>query len=263
MRPTAASARRWALLVLVGVLGGLLSGLFGVGGGAVMVPLLIWLLGMNQRRAAATSLVAIVPTAIVGALTYGIGGHVAIVAGAVLAAGGIGGSLIGSRMLRRMPVGLLRWMFIGLLGVGAVQTLIDIPSRDSDISLTMASGAILLMVGVLMGVASGLFGIGGGVIVVPILIAGFGASDLLAKGTSLVAMIPAAMTGSVVNMRAHLVRAGDGLVVGVAASAASLLGVALAYLISPFVSGLLFFLLMIATMAQLSYRAVKLRGTED
>lgn len=257
------SARRWALLVVVGLLGGLLSGLFGVGGGAVMVPLLIWLLGMGQRRAAATSLVAIVPTAIVGALTYGIGGHVAIVAGAVLGVGAIGGSLLGSRLLRRLPIGVLRWMFIGLLGVGAIQTLVDIPSRDSDISLTLVSGAMLLLVGVLMGVASGLLGVGGGVIVVPILIAGFGASDLLAKGTSLVAMIPAAMTGSGANVRAHLVKPGDGLVVGVAASAASWLGVVFAYRISPFVSSLLFFVLMIATMAQLAYRAVKLRGTED
>ncbi len=263
MRDAPASARRWGLLLVVGVVGGLLSGLFGVGGGAVMVPLLIWLLGMDQRRAAATSLVAIVPTAVVGALTYGIGGHVAIVAGLVLSAGAIGGSLIGARLLRRVPVAALRWMFIGLLGVGAVQTLIDIPTRDSHIALTLVSGAILLLVGALMGIASGLFGIGGGVIVVPILMAGFGASDLLAKGTSLAAMIPAAMTGSVVNLRGHLVRAGDGLVVGVAASVASLLGVVLAYLISPFVSGLLFFLLMMATMAQLSYRAVKLRGTED
>jgi hypothetical protein len=218
---------------------------------------------MDQRRAAATSLVAIVPTAIVGALVYGIGGHVAIVAGAVLGLGAIGGSLLGSRLLRRLPIGVLRWMFIGMLGVGAIQTLIDIPSRDSHISLTPVSIVTLVLVGVLMGVASGLLGVGGGLIVVPILITGFGASDLLAKGTSLVAMIPAALTGSGVNVRAHVVKASDGLVVGVAASAASWLGVAFAYRISPFVSSVLFFVLMIVTMVQLAYRAVKLRGIED
>lgn len=257
------SARRWAMLVVVGLLGGLLSGLFGVGGGTVVVPLLIWLLHMDQRRAAATSLVAIVPTATVGALTYGIGGHVAILVAFMLSAGAIGGSLVGSRMLRRLPVGVLRWLFVGLLAVAAVQTVINIPSRDSDIVVTPSSGAILLAVGVVMGVASVLFGIGGGVIAVPILMVGFGASDLLAKGTSLAAMIPAAATGSVANIRAHLVEAGDGLVVGLAASASSLLGVVFAYRISPFVSSLLFFVLMVATMAQLAYRAVRLRGTED
>ncbi len=263
MRAAPVSARRWALLVVVGLIGGFQSGLFGVGGGTVMVPLFMWLLGMDQRRAAATSLVAIIPTAIIGALTYGIGGHLAIVAGLVLAAGGIAGALIGSRLLRRLPMGVLRWMFVALLGVGAVQTLVDIPSRDSEISLTLTSGAILLMVGVLMGIASGLFGIGGGVIMVPVLMAGFGASDLLAKGTSLLAMIPAATTGSVANIRAHLIRAGDGLVVGLAAAAASLLGVASAYLLTPFASHLLFFLLMIVIMTQLAYRAVKLHGTDN
>jgi hypothetical protein len=256
-------APRWLLLGVVGILGGVLSGVFGVGGGAVMVPLLIWMLRMDQRRAAATSLVAIVPTAIVGSVAYGIGGHVAFVAGGLLAAGGIGGAVLGSRLLRRVPIGILRWMFIGLLGVAAVETLIEIPSRDAEISLTLVSGAILLLIGVFMGVASGLFGIGGGVIVVPILMAGFGASDLLAKGTSLAAMIPAAITGSAANMRARLVRARDGVVVGLAASAASLLGVVFSYHINPRVSGQLFFALLTVTIAQLAYRAVKLRGRED
>ncbi|WP_291378196.1 sulfite exporter TauE/SafE family protein [Demequina sp.] len=256
-------APRWLLLLIVGILGGLLSGVFGVGGGAVMVPLLIWLLGMDQRRAAATSLVAIVPTAIVGSVAYGFGGHVAIIVGGLVAVGGIGGALIGTRLLRRVPIGVLRWMFVGLLGLAAVETLIDIPSRDAEISLTMVSGTILLLVGVLMGVASGLFGIGGGVIVVPILMGGFGASDLLAKGTSLAAMIPAAITGSAANMRARLVRVGDGLVVGFAASAASLLGVVVAYHINPRVSGLLFSVLLTVTMVQLAYRAIKLRGVAD
>jgi hypothetical protein len=263
MRDAPVAARRWVLLVVVGLLGGVLSGVFGVGGGAVMVPLLIWLLGMDQRRAAATSLVAIVPTAIVGSVAYGIGGHVAFVAGGLVAAGGIGGAVLGSRLLRRVPIGLLRWMFIGLLGLAAVETLLEIPSRDAEISLTLVSGAILLLIGALMGVASGLFGIGGGVIVVPILMAGFGASDLVAKGTSLAAMIPAAITGSAANVRAQVVRASDGLAVGFAASAASLLGVVFSYHINPRVSGQLFFVLLTVTVAQLAYRAVKLRGKED
>lgn len=262
MRTAAPGARRGALLVAVGLLGGMLSGFFGVGGGTVMVPLLIWLLGMDQRRAVATSLVAIVPTAIVGAVTYGVGGHVGIVAGLVLSVGAIGGSLIGSRLLRRLPLGVLRWMFIGLLGFAAVETLLEIPSRDAGIDLTLTSGAVLLLVGVLMGVASGLFGVGGGIVVVPIMIAGFGASDLLAKGTSLFAMIPAALTGSVVNLRAGVVTTADGMVAGVAAALASLLGVALAYLISPLTSGVLFFALMVVTIAQLVYRAITLRGTD-
>ncbi|MGO7983916.1 sulfite exporter TauE/SafE family protein, partial [Rhizobium johnstonii] len=80
------------LLVLTGVIGGVLSGAFGVGGGILMVPLLINLVGMNQRQASATSLLAIVPTSIVGSITYLAAGHVDLLAGLFLAIGGVIGS---------------------------------------------------------------------------------------------------------------------------------------------------------------------------
>ena len=114
---TSTVPRRVLVLVLVGILGGLLSGAFGVGGGIVMVPLLMWFLGMDQRRAAATSLVAIVPTAIAGSIQYLALGHLDVVAGLLVAVGGIGGSLIGTRLLRTLPLGWLRWLFIALLVV--------------------------------------------------------------------------------------------------------------------------------------------------
>ena len=66
-RPT---VRRILLLVLVGVIGGTFSGALGVGGGIVMVPLMLTLLKFDQRRAAATSLAAIVLSSISGAATY-------------------------------------------------------------------------------------------------------------------------------------------------------------------------------------------------
>ena len=53
----------------------MLSGLFAIGGGILMVPLLTWRAGMDQRRAAATSLVAIIPTGIVSSITYLVNGQ--------------------------------------------------------------------------------------------------------------------------------------------------------------------------------------------
>ena len=61
---------------MIGLVGGLLSGAFGVGGGILMVPLLITFAGMDQRRASAASLAAIVPTAVVGSITYLANGEV-------------------------------------------------------------------------------------------------------------------------------------------------------------------------------------------
>ncbi len=68
-------------------MGGLLAGMFGVGGGILMVPLLMLWAHMDQRRAAATSLVAIVPTAIAGATTYGIAGEIDLIAALLVGAG--------------------------------------------------------------------------------------------------------------------------------------------------------------------------------
>ena len=57
------------VLVIVGMIVGLLSGMFGIGGGTVIVPALVWL-GLSQRHAAATSMLAIVPTSISGVISF-------------------------------------------------------------------------------------------------------------------------------------------------------------------------------------------------
>lgn len=231
--------------------------MFGVGGGIIMVPLLIWLIGFDQRRAAATSLVAIVPAAISGTIQYAAAGHLDVVAGLLIAAGGIAGSLVGTRLLKTLPLGWLRWLFIALLVISAVRLFFEVPSRGADIALTPGAIAGLIVLGLLMGVASGLFGIGGGVIAVPVLITLFGASDLLAKGTSLLAMIPTALTGSVANTRNGLVRPLDGIIAGIAATAASFGGVAVAFLLSPQLASILFAVLLVIAITQLVFRAVR------
>ena len=233
--------------------------MFGVGGGIIMVPLFVWLIGLDQRHASATSLIAIVPSAVAGAIQYAVAGHLDIVVGLIIAAGGIAGSLVGTRLLKTLPLGWLRWLFIALLLVTAVRLFFEVPSRGADIVLTPGVIAGLVVLGLVMGVASGLFGIGGGVIAVPVLITLFGASDLLAKGTSLLAMIPTALTGSVANTRNGLVRPLDGIVAGVAAAAASFGGVAVAFVLSPQLASILFAILLCVVIAQLVVRAIRQR----
>ena len=251
------TVRRILLLLLVGAIGGFLSGMFGVGGGIIMVPLFVLLCGLDQRHASATSLVAIVPSAISGAVQYAVAGHLDLVAGLLIAAGGVAGSLVGTRLLKTLPLGWLRWLFIALLVVTAVRLLFEVPSRGADVVLTPGTIAALVVLGLVMGVASGLFGIGGGVIAVPVLITLFGASDLIAKGTSLLAMIPTALTGSIANARNGLVRPLDGIIAGVAATAASFGGVAVAFLLSPQLASILFAVLLIVAITQMVLRAVR------
>jgi len=231
--------------------------MFGVGGGIIMVPLFVWLIGLDQRHASATSLIAIVPSAVAGAIQYAVAGHLDIVVGLIIAAGGIAGSLVGTRLLKTLPLGWLRWLFIALLLVTAVRLFFEVPSRGADIVLTPGVIAGLVVLGLVMGVASGLFGIGGGVIAVPVLITLFGASDLLAKGTSLLAMIPTALTGSVANTRNGLVRPLDGIIAGVAATAASFGGVAVAFLLTPQLASILFAILLAIAITQMVVRAIR------
>lgn len=244
-------------LLAVGAVGGLFSGLFGVGGGLLMVPLLMWWARFDQRRATATSLLAIVPTALVGAIGYAIGGEIDVIAGLVVGLGALAGAPLGAWLLRRLPLAWLRWMLIIGMLAAAVYLVVVEPSRGATLSLSLAVVLSLFVLGLVMGVLAGLFGIGGGVVAVPVLIAVFGMGDLVAKGTSLIAMVPAAVLGSLTNRVNQLVRVRDGLMVGLTAVAGSVGGVALAFLIPPALSGLLFGLLLVGAAVQLIVRTLK------
>lgn len=238
-------------------MGGLLSGLFGVGGGIIMVPLLIGFAGLDQRRAAATSLVAIVPSATVGGLTYASQGHVDLVAAAFVAGGAIVGAYVGTSLLRRLSLPLLRWLFLALMLGVALRMLVLVPERGVEVEVTVSVALGLVALGLVMGVASGMFGIGGGVIAVPALMALFGAGDLVAKGTSLLIMLPTALMGTWRNRRNGFADLRTGAVVGLAAMAASFGGAALAFLIPPRVSTLLFAGLVLVSAVQLAVRGLR------
>jgi uncharacterized membrane protein YfcA len=124
-----------------------------------------------------------------------------------------------------------------------------------DVDVPVALG--LVGTGVVMGVASGLFGIGGGVFLVPILISVFGAGDLPAKGTSLLVVLATALVGTVTNLRGGLVDLRAGAVVGTAATLASFGGVALAFALPPRLSGALFAGLLLISAAQITARALR------
>jgi uncharacterized protein len=100
-----------AELLAIGLAGGLLSGLLGVGGGVIMVPLLVLWAGYGQRDAHAASLGAIVPISIAGILTYGIAGQVNWFDASALAVGAVAGAAIGAGMLARIDERALRIVF--------------------------------------------------------------------------------------------------------------------------------------------------------
>ena len=100
-----------ARLASVGVLGGMLSGLLGIGGGIVMVPLLVYWAGYPQRQAHAASLGAIIPISAAGVLTYGVAGKVRWVDAAALAVGAVVGARTGAGLLARVDERVLKGVF--------------------------------------------------------------------------------------------------------------------------------------------------------
>ncbi|MDD7944603.1 sulfite exporter TauE/SafE family protein [Microbacterium sp. NE2HP2] len=251
------SARFYLACAGVGLAAGLLSGLFGVGGGTVIVPLLVLLLGFDQRLAAGTSLAAIVPTASVGVISYALTGSVAWVPAIILAAGAVIGAQIGSWLLAKIPQNALRWGFVGFLVVVIVMLFIVVPSRDAVLELNWGVGIGLAGLGLFTGIMAGLLGVGGGVIVVPALMFLFGTSDLIAKGTSLLMMIPTAISGTVGNARRRNVDLVAALVVGLAACTTTALGAWIATLLNPLTANILFAVFLTFIASQMAIRAVK------
>ncbi|WP_084127584.1 sulfite exporter TauE/SafE family protein [Demequina sp. NBRC 110054] len=243
----------------VGLLAGLLSGLFGVGGGIVIVPLLSLILGFDHRLAAGTSLAAIVPTAAVGVITYATHGSVAWVAALVIALGAVVGAQAGSWLLHRLPLDALRWGFIGFLGFVVAMLFVVVPSRDAGLELTWWSVPGLILVGLLTGVLSGVLGVGGGIIVVPALMLLFGTSDLLARGTSLLMMIPTAASGTIGNLRRGNVNIPAALIVGASACLTATLGANAAKLMGPVASNALFAIFVVTVAANMAIGMLRKR----
>jgi len=106
-------------LALIGVLAGVFSALFGVGGGIVIVPLLILAAAVPERSATGTSLAAIGITAAAGALLYGLEGHLHVGHAALVGLPAAAGAVVGTAVQQRLPVRSLTFGFAGLLVVVA------------------------------------------------------------------------------------------------------------------------------------------------
>ena len=188
-------------------------------------------------------------------ISYAVHGSVAWIPALLLAAGAVVGAQIGTWLLPRLSLTVLRWAFVGFLVAVVVSLFVVIPSRDAELTLTVLSGAALVVLGVVTGILSGLIGVGGGIIVVPALMLLFGTSDLVAKGTSLLMMIPTAVSGTIGNVRRRNVDLAAAAIVGLAACTTTALGAWAATLIDPFVGNMLFAAYLVIIAVQMGLRA--------
>ena len=112
-------------LAAIGTLAGIFSGIFGVGGGTVIVPLLIFWFGYGERLATGTSLAAIVLIGLLGALAQGgIYGNVHVATGLLLAIPAVGGVVLGTAIQQRIPQRAVSYLFAALLVAVAVDLIL-------------------------------------------------------------------------------------------------------------------------------------------
>lgn len=206
-----------------------MSGLFGIGGGAVMVPLLVLVVGLPQHRAHATSLAGIILTAASGMGRFAGDGSVDYGAGLAIAAGAIAGALVGASFMHRLSADRLRQGFAILLALVSLQMLFGSPIVEDG--LHSAGIAIILgyvALGLAAGVLSALMGVGGGVIMVPAMVILFGFTQHVAEGTSLLIIIPTAAVGAARHSRHGYTDWKLGLVLGGGGIAGAWLGASVA-----------------------------------
>jgi uncharacterized protein len=181
-------------LVFVGTAAGIAAGLFGVGGGIVTVPSLLFLTTASFREAVAASLLVIALTTPVALFHHHRAGNVRWRMGLLLGASGVAGVAAATWVGTYLSDRVLEWAFAGFLLVAAQRLAYGAP-----VPLRAPGTATVLVLGFGAGIIAKLLGVGGGLLVVPALaLAGF---DIhLAVATSLVSVF----TNAVVSTGANL-----------------------------------------------------------
>jgi uncharacterized membrane protein YfcA len=203
------------LLLILGLVAGVFAGMFGIGGGVVIVPVLILLLSFSPVQAISTSLAALLlPVGIFAVISYYRARKLSIRASGLVALGLLLTSIIGADIALSLPGDTLKqvygvflfyiaWRFAEPRKVWAeyqaggnkvkVEETAAINTTADNI---VAPWYILFALGLVAGICSGMFGIGGGAVIVPILVGFLKFDQKLATGTSLGALLlPVALPG--------------------------------------------------------------------
>jgi uncharacterized membrane protein YfcA len=237
-------------VTLVGLAAGLLSGMFGVGGGILIVPGLVLIAKMDQRIAHGTSLAAVLPISLASLMSYWSQDKVDWSVGFWLALGAITGALLGTKLLHVLPHRTLALGFAGLLIVTAIRLFLPLTSGERD-PLEIAAVIGLVAIGVATGILAGLLGVGGGVVMVPAMMMFLTMPSAYAKGTSVAVIIPTALMGTWRNRTKKNVDMRAAAICGVGGIPAAVVGGWISARMSDTVSNVLFASLLIVVAVRL------------
>ena len=243
-------------VLLVGLAAGFLSGMFGVGGGILIVPGLVLVAKMDQRIAHGTSLAAVLPISAASLLSYWSHDHVDWRVSGCLAIGALMGAVLGTKLLNVLPHRTLAVAFAGILLVTAVRLFLPLDSGVRGV-LNLGTIAALIAIGVATGILAGLLGVGGGVVMVPAMMMLLHLPAAVAKGTSVAVIIPTSLMGTYRNRTKKNVDLRAAAIVGLGGIPSAIVGGWISARMSDSVSNVLFasLLLVVATRLVLQIRS--------
>jgi uncharacterized protein len=254
MGAPSALSRSVIRIVLVGLVAGFLSGLFGVGGGILIVPALVLVLGFDQRLAHGTSLAAVLPIAIASLTSYAIDGKVDVPVGVLLTIGAVAGAVVGTHILHRLPHDALALGFSLLLVATAVRMLVDHSEASGRGVLAVIGAVSLVLIGLGAGILAGLLGVGGGIILVPAMVIGFGITAAVAKGTSLLVIVPTAVMGTWRNRKNSNADLRVAMILGFAGVLSAFIAAQISVGMSESLSNTLFAILLLVVAARMLWQ---------
>lgn len=245
----------------IGLSVGFMSGLFGIGGGVLLVPSFILLLKLQQKLAHGSALMTGVFLSLAGATLYVIGGNSNFVAAALIFMGSFCGVLIGTWLLKKIEILFLMYVFLVVLLATAVRLFMgtDETAGPPYESLTIWLALGFITTGLVAGTFSGLLGIGGGIIMVPTLILFFGFAPVVAKGTSLCVIVPTGTAGTLRNRKYGSINMRVGLLAGIGGIPMALFGAWVSSRMSDLLSEILFGVLIVVVAVNMLRKTLQMR----
>lgn len=210
---------------MIGSLGGFLSGVLGIGGGVVFVPLLTYFTNQDFKINTGISSMAVVFVATTSSVIYISNGQTFSIYILYLIIGGIIGGYLGSKLTFSLETKTLQRIFAVLLLVVSYRMIFS-----TGFSSKYEENIVLyLLIGIFSGVLSGLLGIGGGIVRIPLLIFFGGLGNLTAQGFSLITTVPTALTAAYTKLKNDREFAKRGSIVGISGIVGSIIGGNLAF----------------------------------
>ena len=231
----------FAISLFIGLAAGAFGGLVGLGGGVIMIPLMVSVLKLDQHSAHGTSLFVLIFTGIAGAISYGLHGNIDVIASVLLAFSAVFTARSGAHFAHSLPAWKLKRCF-GYFII-FISILMFTKQYIPDIHLAGGQAAriiLFLVTGTVTGFISGMMGVGGGSLMVPVMVLLAGIPQHAAQGSSLLAMVPTSGAGAHKHWQLGNVKkiALPGLIIGIFIGAYT--GATLANLFSDFILRIIF-----------------------